>query len=205
MVRSPINLPLYGALLRDGPRVRDSAPHTGNGRVPRAVQLASLELDFENLTANAICERTDDETLLTTIAVVVDRDDVTRCDLSGWRDGLELLNSLVGGHGYLAGRREQKWRKYRKKRNSRMGKWKETKEPIYIILIRCPPSTKGEATHEAEAFIVEKKIIIIIIKRKSKNALFTWLLYVLATKVRQGRRDGLPGHVLVLGAGHRAA
>lgn len=72
MVGSPINLPLYGALLRDGPRVRDSAPHTGDGRVPRAVQFASLELDFENLTANAICERTDDETLLTTIAVVVD-------------------------------------------------------------------------------------------------------------------------------------
>lgn len=83
MVGSPIDLPLHSALLRDGPRVRDSAPHASNGGVPRAVQLTSLELDFKNLTANAICERTDDKTLLATIAVVVDGDDVTRCDLPG--------------------------------------------------------------------------------------------------------------------------
>lgn len=96
---SPIDLSFHDALFERS-RVRNGAPHTGDGGGPCTVNLASLKLNFKYLTAGRVSEGADNETLLAAIAFVVDGDDFARCNLPTDGAGFELFYSLVGGHGW---------------------------------------------------------------------------------------------------------
>ena len=92
--RLPVDVTLDSALLSDG-HTRESVvgcdpADTGDGGVPRMVDVTRCELDLEDLTTSVINVRTNNETLSAAIVAVLNGDNVT---------GNNVLSVSSGGGG----------------------------------------------------------------------------------------------------------
>jgi len=58
--------------------VGDGTPDAGDGGIPSIVDLAWLQLDFDDLAASVIPVRADDKAFTTAIYTVVNGDDIAR-------------------------------------------------------------------------------------------------------------------------------
>lgn len=146
LIRSPVNLSLENAL-PNRLSVRHSASNTGYGRVPGLIELASLELDLEDLPTKVVSKGADDETLLVAVTLVINRDEVPSGNACrGSWDRFVFFDSLVHRHvvaGSCGGERTEEINGLKVVANLKRG------QKGGFIRIRFPPSVKSEAKHEA--------------------------------------------------------